>query len=199
MQVTADFPIGKGEVQGCHQKVALKHVRRVLPLLHFRNSHPTMPTNIRMMPHSQSSEHTPASDVMLDMSQTSTVKAEPDVEDVAMADAPLASESKAKANLEALFDNDDSDDEFPSSAPVIKEESSQPAPMYGLPHTTNTYERHSDQIQKNLPEIILLRPRDHARLLPTIIPFPPVVSVAQSLRYTLTRLHAPRVRFHASQ
>jgi DNA primase small subunit len=63
------------------------------------------------------------------------VKPEPESQDVAMDDAPSSTaEQKPKVNLEELFDDEDSDEEFPSSAPVIKseEESSQPAPLYAL-------------------------------------------------------------------
>lgn len=62
-----------------------------------------------------------------------SIKSEPETQDVAMDDVPgLAAEEKPKVNLEELFNDEDSDDEFPSSAPAVKseEESSQPAPMY---------------------------------------------------------------------
>lgn len=67
------------------------------------------------------------------MSQMDTIKSEPETQDVAMDDVPRpATEEKPKVNLEELFDDEDSDEEFASSAPVVKseEESSQPAPMY---------------------------------------------------------------------
>lgn len=83
------------------------------------------------MPHSITPESTAASAGNVEMSQTETMKSEPDTQDVPMDDVPSApTESKSKTNLEALFDDEDSDGEFASSAPVAKEgQSSQPAPM----------------------------------------------------------------------
>jgi hypothetical protein len=83
------------------------------------------------MPHSITPESTPADEP----SSTTpvTIKPEPETQDVAMDDAPSpAAAEKPKVNLEELFDDEDSDEEFPSSAPVLKseEESSQPAPLY---------------------------------------------------------------------
>jgi DNA primase small subunit len=54
-----------------------------------------------------------------------------------MDDAPSpAAAEKTKVSLEELFDDEDSDGEFASSAPVKPEEdASQPAPMYATtPH-----------------------------------------------------------------
>lgn len=56
---------------------------------------------------------------------------EPPTQDVAMEDADEAKE-KEKIDLEQLFDEEDSDEEFASSGPAVKmeEEASQPAPVY---------------------------------------------------------------------
>lgn len=59
-----------------------------------------------------------------------------------MADAPTPTDEeaeKAKVNLEDLFDDEDSDQEFSSSAPQVRseEESSQPAPMYFQPMSSS--------------------------------------------------------------
>jgi DNA primase small subunit len=85
------------------------------------------------MPHSVTPESTAGEDSSTTVSQADIVKSEPETQDVAMDDAPSATETeKPKVNLEELFDDEDSDDEFPSSAPGVKseEESSQPAPLY---------------------------------------------------------------------
>jgi DNA primase small subunit len=90
------------------------------------------------MPHSTSPESTAA-----DESSRTTpdvIKPEPETQDIAMDDAPSpAAEAKPKVNLEELFDEEDSDEEFPSSAPVLKseEELSQPAPLYIRPRKPN--------------------------------------------------------------
>jgi DNA primase small subunit len=77
------------------------------------------------MPHSISPETTPAEDDSQTISQA-TIKREVDTQDVAMEDAPAPTEVKStKADLEDLFD-DDSDQEFASSAPVKEEDASQP-------------------------------------------------------------------------
>ncbi|KAF1840275.1 DNA primase small subunit [Cucurbitaria berberidis CBS 394.84] len=83
------------------------------------------------MPHSVTPESTPADDSSRTISQAGSIKSEPDTQDVAMEDAPTPPVAeKSKINLEELFDDEDSDDEFPSSAPVLKEEElSQPAPL----------------------------------------------------------------------
>jgi len=88
------------------------------------------------MPHSISPESTPADETPQSASQVDNIKPEPETEDVAMEDAPApAAADKAKVNLEELFDDEDSDDEFKSSAPVAisQEDASQPAPMYTTP------------------------------------------------------------------
>ncbi|KAF2711645.1 prim-pol domain-containing protein [Pleomassaria siparia CBS 279.74] len=71
------------------------------------------------MPHSISPEssHT--------MSQVDTIKSEEQTQDISMADAPSPAAPEAdsvKVNLEDLFDDDDSDQEFASSAPQVKSE-----------------------------------------------------------------------------
>ena len=70
------------------------------------------------------------------MSQADDIKPEPETQDATMEDAPspAAPTQKSKVSLEDMFDDDDdneSDGEFASSAPVkSEEESSQPAPVY---------------------------------------------------------------------
>jgi hypothetical protein len=83
------------------------------------------------MPHSITPESTSVDEAS--GTTPTIIKPEPETQDVAMDDAPSsAAEQKPKVNLEELFDDEDSDEEFPSSAPVVKseEESSQPAPLY---------------------------------------------------------------------
>ena len=62
------------------------------------------------------------------------IKREEDTQDTAMEDAPSPVEEKStKADLEDLFD-DDSDQEFASSAPVkLEEDASQPKALYAAP------------------------------------------------------------------
>jgi len=71
------------------------------------------------------------------MSQAARIKAEPESQDVAMDDAsiPPPAADQPQGKLEQLFDDEDSDDEFPSSAPTAtpQENPSQPAPMYARP------------------------------------------------------------------
>jgi DNA primase small subunit len=88
------------------------------------------------MPHSVTPETMSADETSNPPSQVDNIKSEPETQDVAMDDAPSpAVAEKPKVNLEELFDDEDSDDEFPSSAPVVKseEESSQPAPLFVQP------------------------------------------------------------------
>lgn len=102
------------------------------------------------MPHSESPESTLAGDATQTVSPDSTLAgdashtAPSQPEDVPMSDAvdaPAAADpEKEKVDLEALFDDEDSDQEFPSSAPQIKAEEessqpSQPAPMCAPPFT----------------------------------------------------------------
>jgi len=94
------------------------------------------------MPHSISPESTPADETAQSASQVDNIKPEPETQDVAMEDAPApapAAADKARVNLEELFDEEDSDDEFKSSVPAAtsQEDASQPAPMYATPHLTN--------------------------------------------------------------
>jgi DNA primase small subunit len=86
------------------------------------------------MPHSISPESTPAEDDTAAVSPVDTPKTEPETQDVSMEDAPEPTTEKAKVNLEDLFDDEESDEEFPSSVPVpiSQEDASQPAPMYAL-------------------------------------------------------------------
>ncbi|KAF2800589.1 eukaryotic and archaeal DNA primase small subunit [Melanomma pulvis-pyrius CBS 109.77] len=86
------------------------------------------------MPHSITPDSTPADDSSRTISQVDTIKSEPDTQtqDISMADAPSPAEAdETKVNLEDLFDDEDSDQEFASSAPQFKseEEASQPAPI----------------------------------------------------------------------
>ena len=79
------------------------------------------------MPHSVTPDSTPQG-----QSQASSVIIKAETQDIDMADAPgLAVEEKTKVNLEDLFDDEDSDGEFTSSAPQVKseDESSQPQPI----------------------------------------------------------------------
>ncbi|KAF2108702.1 DNA primase small subunit [Lophiotrema nucula] len=79
------------------------------------------------MPHSVTPDSTPQGE-----SQASSVTMKAETQDIDMADAPdPAVEEKTKVNLEDLFDDEDSDGEFASSAPQVKseEESSQPQPI----------------------------------------------------------------------
>ncbi|KAH7356291.1 hypothetical protein BKA66DRAFT_248054 [Pyrenochaeta sp. MPI-SDFR-AT-0127] len=84
------------------------------------------------MPHSITSESTSVDDSSRTLSQANTIKSEPDTQDIAMEEAsipPVA--ERPKVNLEELFDDEDSDEEFASSASAIKSEQelSQPAPI----------------------------------------------------------------------
>ncbi|KAF2801971.1 prim-pol domain-containing protein [Mytilinidion resinicola] len=81
------------------------------------------------MPHSVSPEASPVDDTQLPQTSAqpleSVVKEEPTspTEDVPMSDAPSPSEAaKTKVNLEDLFDDEDSDEEFSSSVPQVKAE-----------------------------------------------------------------------------
>ena len=87
------------------------------------------------MPHSVTPESTPADESSGTIAVVDAIKSEPETQDVAMDDAPsLTVAEKPKVNLEELFDDEDSDEEFTSSAPAVKseEESSQPAPLYDI-------------------------------------------------------------------
>lgn len=94
------------------------------------------------------------------MSQADDIKPEPESEtqDATMEDAPhpAAPAEKSKVSLEGMFDDDDdSDGEFASSAPVkSEEESSQPAPVYVAIVTLST--RLLTQAQQDLKSVILL-------------------------------------------
>ena len=155
------------------------------------------------MPHSVSPESTPAEDVSTNESQVDAVKAEPETQDVSMeyAAEPTAAENP-KVNLEDLFDDEDSDEEFPSSAPVptSQEDASQPAPMYA-PHTPPLHAARQSltHTQQDHIQILLLRPRRDARLLPAPLPLPPTLPMAEPLANTVQRLRAPRIRLHAAQ
>jgi DNA primase small subunit len=84
------------------------------------------------MPHSTTPESDSAGAPSATASQVDNIKPEPTTQDATMEDAssPVAAE-KTRVNLEELFDDEDSDGEFASSAPVKpEEEASQPAPMY---------------------------------------------------------------------
>ncbi|KAF2445814.1 prim-pol domain-containing protein [Karstenula rhodostoma CBS 690.94] len=75
------------------------------------------------------------------------IKPEQSTQDVAMDDAPSLGEAEdsAKVNLEELFDDDDSDGEFASSAPVkSEEEASQPAATFKI----------SDKSQYSDPDVM---------------------------------------------
>lgn len=92
----------------------------------------TDPDETADMPHSVTPESTQGDESSRTISQVDTIKSEPETQDVAMDDAPGPAEEKPKVNLEELFDDEESDEEFPSSAPAVKseeDESSQPAPL----------------------------------------------------------------------
>lgn len=94
------------------------------------------------------------------MSQVDDVKAEPDSQDATMEDAPspAAPAEKAKVSLEDMFDDDedDSDGEFASSAPVkSEEESSQLAPVFV--HDPPSKTRPLTQAQQDLQSVALFR------------------------------------------
>ena len=84
------------------------------------------------MPHSTTPDSSSAETPSATASQVDNIKPEPTTQDATMEDAssPVAAE-KTRVDLEELFDDDESDGEFASSAPVkSEEEASQPAPMY---------------------------------------------------------------------
>jgi hypothetical protein len=113
------------------RRVAFTQRSHCVVFYRVTNLRPTHTTS--KMPHSVTPESTPADGSSRTISQVDSIKLEPESQDVAMDDAPNpATAEKPKVNLEALFEDEDSDDEFPSSAPAVKseEESSQPAPMY---------------------------------------------------------------------
>jgi DNA primase small subunit len=97
---------------------------------------------------------------------------------------------KQEVKLEDLFnDDDDDDDEFatPGSTPDSKMEvdSSPPeAPQYAPPTLLQSIDRLLILVQAKRQ---VLRPRDYVRLLPTIIPFPISIPMAQSRRETRPR------------
>lgn len=93
---------------------------------------------VSTMPHSTSPDSTPTQDA----SQTDNVKPEPETQDVAMEDVPAAATAEtSKVKLEEIFDDVDSDPEFPSSAPapISQEDASQPAPMYAPTRPTTMF------------------------------------------------------------
>ncbi|KAF1838397.1 prim-pol domain-containing protein [Decorospora gaudefroyi] len=84
------------------------------------------------MPHSVTPESTPTDDSSRTVSQVDTVKPDPETQDVAMEDALTPPETdKPKVKLEDIFDDEDSDEEFPSSAPIATSQDafSQPPPI----------------------------------------------------------------------
>jgi DNA primase small subunit len=84
------------------------------------------------MPHSITPDSTPGDELSRTISQVDSIKSEPETQDVSMDDAPSPpAVEKPKVNLEDIFDDEDSDGEFASSAPAVKseEESSQSAPL----------------------------------------------------------------------
>lgn len=94
------------------------------------------------MPHSITPESTPVDDFSRNVSQVDTIKSEPDAQDVVMENAPTPpAAERPKINLEELFDDEDSDEEFASSAPAIKSEQelTQAAPMCASPHQVHIW------------------------------------------------------------
>lgn len=103
------------------------------PILHYIVRRTTAGGFIFEMPHSVTPEPTPGGDSSRTISQATM---DPESPDIPMADAPSPAEAETtKVNLEELFNDEDSDAEFGSSAPLIKseEEPSQPEPMFGSP------------------------------------------------------------------
>lgn len=96
-----------------------------------------------MMPHSETPP--PATDdSSRTISQGDAIKSEPETQDIAMDDPPtLPAAEKPKINLEELFDDENSDDEFTSSAPgpTAQDDLSQPAPVFVRPsiHSEGQY------------------------------------------------------------
>ncbi|KAF2134828.1 prim-pol domain-containing protein [Dothidotthia symphoricarpi CBS 119687] len=91
------------------------------------------------MPHSVTPESMSADESSGPMSQVDPVKTEPETQDIAMEDVSNAPTTElAKVNLDELFDDEDSDEEFGSSAPGVKteEEPSQPAPFKITPKSS---------------------------------------------------------------
>lgn len=115
-------------------RASTRRVSRHQCLPHRRRTSQARLHTTANMPHSVTPDSTPVDDSSRTISQVDTVKSEPESQDVAMDDAPspaVAAAEKPKVNLEDLFDDSESDGEFPSSAPVkSEEESSQPAPLY---------------------------------------------------------------------
>jgi hypothetical protein len=109
-------------------------LRRVWRPRFWRKSLQQQPKHTYKMPHSVTPESTPAGESSREMSQADDIKPEPETQDATMEDAPspAAPAEKSKVDLEDMFDDDnESDGEFASSAPVkSEEESSQPAPVY---------------------------------------------------------------------
>ncbi|KAH7064275.1 hypothetical protein BKA63DRAFT_525102 [Paraphoma chrysanthemicola] len=70
------------------------------------------------MPHSVTPDSTPGDDSSRTISQVDNIKSEPETQDVAMNDAPSPPPARPKVNLEELFDDEDSDEEFPSKPSI---------------------------------------------------------------------------------
>ncbi|KAJ4303596.1 p48 polypeptide of DNA primase [Kalmusia sp. IMI 367209] len=99
------------------------------------------------MPHSVTPDSTPVDEPSRTVSQA-TVKSESSTQDIAMADAPSPAEveDRVKVNLEELFDDEDSEGEFASSAPIKSEgeEASQPTATFKI----------SDKSQYSDPDVM---------------------------------------------
>jgi hypothetical protein len=119
--------------------------------------------DIANMPHSVSPDSTAADGSSATISQGDNVKSEPETQDIAMGEEPMPTETeKPKVSLEELFDDEDSDDEFPSSAPAVKyeEESSQPAPLCVQFRELSTAYTMADNVTaKSLPNLPSPTPR----------------------------------------
>jgi DNA primase small subunit len=108
------------------------------------------------MPHSTTPESSSAETPSGTALQVDNIKPEPTTQDATMEDAssPVAAE-KTRVDLEELFDDDDSDGEFTSSAPVkSEEEASQPAPMYAA--TPFVIAADTDSPQQGDQQIVVL-------------------------------------------
>lgn len=154
------------------------------------------------MPHSVTPESTPAEETSQAVSLPDTTKPESETPDVAMEDAPTAAAAEAaKVKLEELFDDADSDPEFPSSvpAPTSQEDASQPAPMYAPTCPPPAWCSTTNTAQQDYISIVILRPRCDAGFLPASLSFSSALSMAQPFGDSEQRLCPSRVRFHAAQ
>ena len=158
------------------------------------------------MPHSISPETRPPSEPMeTDDQQDGSSSPIPtpgdsDAMDVSQSGAPDV-DKKVDVKLEDLFQTDDEDEEFLSSAPTgAAPASSSPLPdaAYDFLALATAFHdsRNADDLKTCPARGQILRPRNHARLLPAPLPLPAALPMAEPFRQALQRLCASRVRFH---